>query len=94
MSARMSFLSYLSRGEQVTAKQARTMFKISNVADLVYRLRNEGFPVYTKRITTSRGEETFAYRLGEPNKGFTGNRASRHIARARAALYTEALSAQ
>lgn len=94
MSARMSFLSYLSRGEQVTTKQARTMFKVSNIADLVYRLRNEGFPVYTNRVTTSRGEETFAYRLGAPSNAFARNRASRHVARARATLYTQALSAQ
>jgi len=93
MSARMSLLSYLSRGEQVTTKQARTMFKVSNIADLVYRLRNEGFSIYTNRVTTSRGEETFAYRLGTPNNAFMRNRASRHVARSRAALYAQALSA-
>jgi len=94
MSARLSFLSYLSRGEQVTTKQARTIFKVSNIADLVYRLRNEGFPVYTNRVTTSRGEETFAYRLGTPSNAFARNRNSRHVARARATLYTQAISAQ
>lgn len=93
MSARMSLLRYLSRGEQVTTKQARTMFKISNVADLVYRLRNEGFAIYTNRVTTSRGEETFAYRLGAPSRSFMRNRASRHVARARGTLYSQALSA-
>lgn len=93
MSARMSLLSYLSRGEQVTTKQARTMFKVSNVADLVYRLRNEGFSIYTNRVTTSRGEETFAYRLGTPSRAFLRNRASRHVARARQTLYAQALSA-
>ena len=49
MTARLSLLKYLARGEQVTTKQARTMFKISNVADLVYRLRNDGFAIYTNR---------------------------------------------
>lgn len=92
ISARNSMLRYLSRGEQVTTKQARTMFKISNVADLVYRLRNEGVPIYTNRVTTSRGEETFAYRIGRPNQGFLRNMQSRHVARARRALYAEALS--
>lgn len=92
VSARNSMLRYLSRGEQVTTKQARTMFKVSNVADLVYRLRNEGVPIYTNRVTTSRGEETFAYRLGNPNQSFLRNTKSRHVARARRALYAEALS--
>lgn len=93
VSARNSMLRYLSRGEQVTTKQARTMFKVSNVADLVYRLRNEGVPIYTNRITTSRGEETFAYRIGSPSQSFLRNLKSRHVARARRTLYAEALSA-
>jgi hypothetical protein len=94
MSARSSFLNYLSRGEQVTTKQARTMFKVSNVSDLVYRLRNEGVPIYTNRVTTSRGEETFAYRIGTPSQSFVRNMQSRHIARARRALYADALISQ
>lgn len=93
MSARSSFLKYLMRGESVTTKQARTMFKVRNIADLVYRLRNDGIPVYTNRVTTSRGEETFSYRIGVPNQLFVRSRNSRHVARARRALYTEALSA-
>ena len=94
MTARLSLLKYLARGEQVTTKQARTMFKISNVADLVYRLRNDGFAIYTNRYTTSRGEETFAYRLGSPSRRFASNMNSRHVARARASLYSAALSAE
>lgn len=94
MNARLSLLSYLSRGEQVTTKQARTMFKVENVADLVYRLRNDGYSIYTNRYTTSRGEETFAYRLGTPSQAFLRNRASRHVARARETLYRNAFAAE
>ena len=93
MSAVNSMLSYLSSGNTVTTKQARTLFKVSNVADLVYRLRNEGAPIYTNRVTTSRGEKTFSYRLGKPSEAFMRNRDSRHLARARKTLYRNAFVA-
>lgn len=92
MSAVNSMLDYLRSGRSVTTKQARTLFKVSNVADLVYRLRNEGAPIYTNRVTTSRGEKTFSYRLGMPSAAFQGYRDSRHTARARKTLYRDAIS--
>jgi Helix-turn-helix domain len=93
MTALESFHRYLASGNRVTTRQARTLFKVENVADLAYRLRNEGVPVYTNRVTTSRGHEAFAYRIGEPSRAFLGHMESRHIARARKALYRQALSA-
>lgn len=93
MSAIESMYNYLSTGASVTTKQARTMFKVENVSDLVYRLRNLGTPVYTNRVTTSRGEKTFAYRIGNPSEAFLRNLESRHIARARKTLYRQALAA-
>lgn len=93
MTAVQSFFNYLSKGNSVTTAQARTMFKVSNVSDLVYRLRNEGVPVYTNRVTTSRGVETFAYRIGKPSAAFLRNMETRHIARARETLYRDALTA-
>lgn len=93
MSAINSMLNYLATNKQVTTAQARAMFKVSNVADVVYRLRNEGFSIYTNRVTNSRGKETFAYRWGTPSTSFQNNMNSRHKARARNALYAEALSA-
>lgn len=92
MSAVNSMLDYLKSGRSVTTRQARTLFKVSNVADLVYRLRNEGAPIYTNRVTTSRGEKTFSYRLGMPSSAFQGYRDTRHIARARKTLYRDAIS--
>lgn len=93
MSAINSMLSHLLNGNQITAAQARSMFKVDNVADVVYRLRNEGVVVYTNRYTTSRGRKTFAYRLGSPSQRYLNSIESRHKARARQALYTEALRA-
>jgi len=91
MSAINSMYNYLANNKQVTSRAARTMFKVENVADLVYRLRNEGVAVYTNRVTNSRGEKVFAYRIGTPSEAFVKNFESRHIARARKTLYREAI---
>lgn len=93
MSAINSFYNYLSEGNQVTTRQARTMFKVSNVSDLAYRLRNMGVSVYTNRVTTSRGERAFAYRIGTPSTAFLSNLETRHVARARKTLYRNAIAA-
>ena len=93
MSAVLSMYRYLANGNQVTSRQARTLFKVENVADLVYRLRNQGVAVYTNRVTNSRGEKTYAYRLGQPSEAFMKSVESRHIARARKSLYRDAIAA-
>jgi len=87
-----SFISYLADGNTVTTRQARTLFKVENVADLAYRARNEGLAVYTNRVTTSRGEKTIAYRLGNPSNQFSKYLESGHIARARKTLYRNAIA--
>ena len=87
-----SFVSYLADGNTVTTKQARTLFKVENVADLAYRARNEGISVYTNRVTTSRGEKTFAYRIGTPSNQFLNYLETGHVARARKTLYRQAIS--
>jgi len=105
MNAAESFLRYLESGRQATTKAARSMFKVENVADLVYRLRNQGLPIYTNRVTLSDGRQTFAYRLGSPSASFQKNmeslqahvsrsrkaRAVRALARARKTLYVSAI---
>jgi hypothetical protein len=87
--ARNDFLTFLQKGQSITANEARSMFGVNNIADMVYRLRNEGYAVYTNR-TESNG---FEYRLGSPSDKFKRQMATRHKARARRALYSEALSA-
>ena len=92
MSAIYSMYNYLADGNTVTTKQARTLFKVENVSDLVYRLRNAGVSVYTNRVTTSRGEKTFAYRLGNPSQQFEKYFDRGQIGRARKTLYRNAIS--
>ena len=87
-----SFVSYLADGNTVTSRQARTLFKVENVADLAYRARNEGISVYTNRVTNSRGEKVFAYRLGNPSAQFEKYLNQGQIARARKTLYRDAIS--
>lgn len=92
MSATISLFKFLQNNEQVTSRQARTMFKVSNVADLVYRLRNAGVSIYTNRVKLADGTKTYAYKLGNPSKAFSSYFESRHIARARKTLYRNAIS--
>ncbi len=87
-----SFVSYLADGNTVTSRQARTLFKVENVADLAYRARNEGISVYTNRTTNSRGQKVYSYRLGNPSTQFEKYLESGHIARARKTLYRRAIS--
>jgi hypothetical protein len=87
-----SFVTYLADGNSVTTRQARTMFKVENVADLVYRARNEGISVYTNRATNSRGQRVFVYRLGSPSRQFEKYLDQGHLARARKTLYRNAIS--
>jgi hypothetical protein len=47
MSSKTAILKYLSKGKTLTTKQARSMFKIVNVAGRIHDLRNDGQPIMT-----------------------------------------------
>jgi hypothetical protein len=87
-----SFVSYLARGNSVTSRQVRAMFKVDNAADLAYRARNEGISVYTNRTTLSDGTKTYTYRLGNPSTQFEKYLDQGQVARARKTLYRDAIS--
>ena len=91
MTAINSMYNFLADGNRVTSRQARTLFKIKNVADVVYRLRNEGHSVYTNRVMLSNGNRAYAYQLGTPSEAFVNNLMARHIGRARKTLYRDAI---
>jgi len=92
MSAINSMLNYLTKGNQVTSRQARAMFKVDHIADVVYRLRNEGHSIYTNRVKLSDGTKAYAYRLGNPSYQFSKYFESGHVARARKTLYRNAIA--
>ena len=87
-----SFVSYLSRGNEVTSRQVRSMFKVDNAADLAYRARNEGISVYTNRTTLSDGTKAYTYRLGNPSAQFEKYFDRGQVARARKTLYRRAIN--
>jgi len=87
-----SFVSYLARGNTVTSRQVRSMFKVDNAADLAYRARNEGISVYTNRTTLSDGTKVFTYRLGNPSEQFVKYLDKGQVARARKTLYRDVIS--
>ena len=92
MSAINSMYDYLANGNHVTARQARTLFKVEHIADVVYRLRNKGASIYTNKITLSDGTRTYAYRLGNPSDQFEKYFNTGHVARARKTLYRDAIT--
>lgn len=51
MAAKTAMLKYLSKGKTLTIRQARTLFKVKNVAARIHDLRNDGHPIVTHRIT-------------------------------------------
>ena len=87
-----SFVTYLADGNTLTSRQARTMFKVENVADLAYRARNAGVSIYTNRTINSRGEKVCTYRLGTPSEQFGKYFDRGQLARARKTLYRDAIS--
>ena len=93
MSATKSILNYLSKGNQMTTRAARTMFKINNIANAIYVLRNEGHVIYTNRVTLSDGRQVFAYRMGQPSRDYTRSMKTRDVSRARQTLYRDAFYA-
>lgn len=57
MAAKSAMLKYLSKGKTLSTKQARTLFKIENVAARIHELRNDGNPIMTHRITNKSGRQ-------------------------------------
>lgn len=62
MSSKTAILKYLSKGKTLTTKQARSMFKIQNVAARIHELRNDGQPIVTHTKQTAKGQ-TAVYQL-------------------------------
>jgi hypothetical protein len=55
MSAKTAMLKYLSKGKTLTTKQARSMFKVTNVAARIHDLRNDGHPIMTHMNASKTG---------------------------------------
>lgn len=55
-------------GNEVTAAQIRTMFKLSNPTAAVHALRQRGVCVYANPTTLYDGTQTTKYRVGAPSR--------------------------
>ncbi len=65
-SAKSRILAALSTGRNLTVKQARARFGITNVKARVHELRTEGYAIYTN----PRRNGGVTYRLGRPSASF------------------------
>lgn len=63
MSSKTAILKYLSKGKTLSTKQARTLFKIQNVAARIYELREDGQPIMTHMQPTKSGRNKAIYQL-------------------------------
>lgn len=68
MSKINSVLGAFQNGDKLTAKQISARFGLANPADVVYTLRNEGYPIYAKKFTNSKGDVKTKYSLGRPSR--------------------------
>lgn len=60
--------AFLSAGNEVTAKQVKSMFKIANPTATIAQLRREGVCIYGNEATLSTGEKVTKYRIGTPSR--------------------------
>ena len=76
----------LRNGEQLTSKQIRARFGISNPTATISDLRlRQGFAVYANESTDTKGRTTVKYRIGNPSRevvaaGYRALAAQRNIA--------------
>jgi hypothetical protein len=66
----LAFLQKTTGYNTVSVVQARRRFGIQNVSAAVNSLRNEGYSIYTNKLTRASGRKGFEYRLGRPSRSF------------------------
>lgn len=54
----------LVEGKELTNKQIAARYGVSNPADVVYQLRNNGFNIYLNRRVDTKGRVSYKYRAG------------------------------
>ena len=69
MSAKQNILKYLSKGKDLTTKQALNLFKIKNVSARISELRKEGHTITVSERKLHDGRVASVYRLATPAKG-------------------------
>ena len=62
------YIALVLQGQELTAKQIASRYKIANPHDAVYQLRMEGHSIYRNRKVDSKGRATNKYRFGTPSR--------------------------
>ena len=60
-------LEALQSGEELTAKQIASRFKVSNPSATIHNLRSQGYPIYLNDRKTQTGMSS-KYRIGTPKR--------------------------
>jgi len=68
MSKTQKVLEALQSGEQLTAKQIASRFKLVKPHNAIYDLRQSGYAIYLNEHKNSKGQVTTKYRLGNPSR--------------------------
>lgn len=70
-SQRTKLVKRLSSGKNLTVAEAESKYGIQRLAARIHELREEGFPIYTNRVTVkggkNAGRKVTAYRLNVSN---------------------------
>jgi hypothetical protein len=55
------YRSIILKRQRLTSRQIASRYRVSNPYDLIYRLRNEGYDIYSDKIVNSRGKTVVQY---------------------------------
>lgn len=68
MSKTNMVLEAFKSGEELTAKQITSRYKLANPHEAVRTLRSQGYAIYCNTMKNARGETVQKYRLGNPTR--------------------------
>ena len=55
------YRSLILKRERLTSRQIASRYRVANPYDLIYRLRNEGYLIYSDKVVNSRGKNVVRY---------------------------------
>ena len=64
MSQRTEVLAYLKKGKTITPLEALRLFGCFRLADVIYKLRNQGHVIDMELVQHGNGNQFAMYRLG------------------------------
>jgi len=68
MSKTQRVLAALTNGEELTAKQIATRYKVANPSSTIHALRSQGHAIYLNARKGYKGDTLMKYRLGTPRQ--------------------------